>query len=146
MADIPVRNSKNGLDCPRCGTSLVNDKAPFYLNGEYIGKFEAIVCDMCHYSLFTPSGYDQAMLEARRYGLVGPPEEIIEETLESSEQEVVFQTIAISSNSDNTDRITSKPGNEKVEINSSSNLTAIPTLSYPYKERRQTKQTRTLIK
>ena len=86
------------------------------------------------------------MLEARRYGLAGPPEEIIEETLESSEQEVVFQTIAISSNSDNTERITSKPGNEKVEINSSSNLTAIPTLTYPYKERRQTKQTRTLIK
>jgi hypothetical protein len=74
MTDMPARNSSGGLDCPRCGTAMVIDKAPFYIRGEYVGTFEAVICKMCNYSLFTSTGHDNAILEARRYGLVGPPE------------------------------------------------------------------------
>jgi hypothetical protein len=146
MADIPTRNSSGGLDCPRCGTTFVKGKAPFYLRGEYVGTFEALVCDICHYSLFTPSGYDHAMIEARKYGLVGPPEDIVGETLEASEQEFVFQETVVSSNIENTTQIITKPESKKVEDSSLSNIGEIPIPRPTYRERHQTKTTQILIK
>lgn len=146
MVNIPLRNSKEGLDCPRCGTTLVMGKAPFYLKGEYVGTFEAMVCDICHYSLFTSSGYDHAMAEASKYALIGPPEEIIRESMEQSQQEVIFQEIVISSNAQNTKQIIIKPDSEKVEANSLSNEVEIPIPRYPTRERHQTIQTQVLIK
>ena len=145
-ADIPVRNSNGGLDCPRCGTTLVRGKAPFYLKGEYVGTFEAMVCDICHYSLFTPLGYDLAMSEASKYGLIGQPEEIIREIVEPSEQEVVFQEIMLSSNAENRKQITTKLDGKKVEASSLSNEVEVPILRYPTRERHQTKQTQVLIR
>lgn len=130
MADIPTRNSEGGLDCPRCGTTLVTGKAPFYLNGEYIGVFEAMVCNICHYSLFTPTGYDHAMAEASSYGLIGRPEEIIRESVEPTEQEVVFQEIVISSNARNTKQIITELDSKEVQANSLSNEVEIPIPGY----------------
>jgi hypothetical protein len=130
MVGIPIRNSHGWVECPRCRTELVTGKAPFYLRGEYVGTFEAIICDMCHYSLLTSSGYDHAMLEARNYGLVGPPEEIIRETLETSEQQLIFQEIKVSSNVDNKSQIITKLDSKKVEDSSLSNTGEIAISRY----------------
>jgi hypothetical protein len=97
--NVSIQHSKNGLNCPRCGSAaMVIDKAPYHIRDKYIGEFEAIVCKTCNYSLFTPAGYDNAMLEARKHGLVGPveeiinkPHEIIKETMGSSDQQLIFQ-------------------------------------------------------
>ena len=86
MTDIPSRNSSGGLDCPRCGTTLVKGKSPFYLHEEYVCVFESLLCGMCHYSLLTASGYDNALIEARKYGLVGPEEEVIAEKIDITER------------------------------------------------------------
>jgi hypothetical protein len=145
MRDIPIRNSKGGLDCPRCGTTMVMGKAPFYLNGEYIGTFEAMICDICNYSLFTPAGYDHAMEEASRYGLIGSPEEIIRESLEPSEQEVVFPEMVMSSTAKNTKQTITEL-REEVKANSLSNEVEVQILTYRPRERHQTMQTQVLVK
>jgi hypothetical protein len=145
MTDTP---DNGGLDCPRCGTTLglAKGKAPFYLNGEYIGTFEAMICDICHYSLFTPTSYDHAMAEASRYGLIGPPEEIIKETVESSEQEIVFPEIVISSTAKNTKQINTELNSKEVQASSLSNEIEVPIFVHRPRERQQTKQIRVLVK
>jgi len=80
---------------------MVKRRAPFYLHGEYVGSFESLVCDMCHYSLLTSSGYDEAMTEASKFGLVGPQEEIIKETVEMSDASYAFEDLVISSDNFN---------------------------------------------
>src|SRR5579875_478909 len=83
MTNIPVRNSSGGLNCPRCGTSLVKGLAPFILHGEYVGRFESIECKICNYSALTANGYDRAMSAAKSLALVGTAE---------GEEELGFRT------------------------------------------------------
>jgi hypothetical protein len=137
----------SGLNCPRCGTAMVIGKAQFYTRGEYVGIFEAVVCKMCNYSLFTSSGYDNAMLEARRYGLVGPQEEIVKETLEPSEQQLIFQEIGSSSNfGDTMNIIFNKLDTKEVKGSSLSNNGEIKRYAYEYKKYHPTKTTQALVK
>lgn len=87
MTKVPVRGPSGSLDCPRCSTPLVRRKAPFVLRGEYVGRFESVTCSICYYSALTSSGYEEATLEARKLGLIGPPEEstitqLVEEKIE----------------------------------------------------------------
>jgi hypothetical protein len=74
MPNVPSRSESGNLICPRCGTVLVRAIAPFVLHGEYVGRFEAIVCEICSYSALTAKGYDLAMSVARSLALVGAPE------------------------------------------------------------------------
>jgi hypothetical protein len=146
MTDVPIRNPSGAIDCPRCGTAFIIGTAPFYLNGEYVGAFEALVCRMCRYSLFTSTGYDQAMLEASKYGLVGPPEEIISETIEALEQELVYQEISVSSNADRLKQVLLRPNEERVEDSSMSNVAEMKRSRYPQKkERYDVKMTQVFI-
>jgi hypothetical protein len=91
---VSVEHPSSELNCPSCGSAaMVLDKAPYHIRDKYIGEFEAIVCKTCKYSLFTPAGYDDAMLEARKRGLIGPPEETVveEKTSSSQEQQLIVQ-------------------------------------------------------
>lgn len=74
MTNIPTRSPSGGLDCPRCGTRLGHGKAPLNLHGEYVGKYEALVCPVCHYAAFTSNGIQMATEDAKQIGLVGPAE------------------------------------------------------------------------
>lgn len=93
MSEVSRRDSADILECPRCQSPMVEREAPFYLHGEYVGSFESLVCDMCHYSLLTSYGYDEAMIEASKFGLVGPQEEIIKETVEMSDASYAFEDL-----------------------------------------------------
>jgi hypothetical protein len=70
----PFRDSLGFLSCPRCGTRLDKTKAPFILHDSYVGSFESYVCPICHYSALTAEGYENAISEASRFGLIGPQE------------------------------------------------------------------------
>src|SRR5919112_1135981 len=85
-------------ECPRCQSPMVEGRAPFYLHDEYVGIFESLVCDMCHYSLLTSAGYDKAMIEARRFGLVGPEEDVINETVEMVDTSYAMEDLVIPTN------------------------------------------------
>lgn len=93
----PSRDSAGHILCPRCGTRLNKDKAPFKMHGEYLGKFESLVCPICNYSVLTGEGYDQAIAEAAKFGLVGPAQEeeileIVTKPLELAPREVSMNT------------------------------------------------------
>ena len=75
-SDIPSRTPAGSLGCPRCSSRLEKKRAPFVLHGEYVGHFESLVCPICHFSVLTSDGYEKAIAEASRYGLVGPPEQM----------------------------------------------------------------------
>jgi len=78
MPNIPVRNTQGGLDCPRCGTTLVRAKAPFFIQSEFVGLFDSILCEMCNYSALTSHGYIDMTTTASKYGLIGSQEEEVE--------------------------------------------------------------------
>lgn len=73
---ISHSESTDELGCPKCDSPLVQREAPFYLHGEFVGVFESLVCEMCHFSALTSQGYQKAIVEAEKFGLVGPAEEI----------------------------------------------------------------------
>jgi len=74
MTESPIRTSTGDIGCPRCETNLKIKKAPFFLSEEYVGHFESLVCPICNYFVLTSKGYEDAISEARKYGLVGPAE------------------------------------------------------------------------
>ena len=76
---VPTRDSNGKLLCPRCATELKDQKAPYFIAREYLGEFDSKFCDMCQYSLLTAYGYDAALKEANKYGIVGPEEELVSE-------------------------------------------------------------------
>lgn len=127
MSEFPVRNDKDILECPRCNSPLMKKLSPFYLRGEHIGRFESLVCDICNYSALTAIGYDKAMLEARKFGLVGPHEEIISESYVPSLKQFVYVEIRTSSNADQkkqkfgkiTDKVNTDTLSETGEISTS---------------------------
>jgi|SRR6185312_6760285 len=80
MNKPPFRTSSGNIGCPNCTTPLKKGKAPFYIRGEKVGIFDAIVCTICNYSALTEKGYEQAILEAKNTGIVGLVEEIPEIT------------------------------------------------------------------
>lgn len=93
---IPTRNSMGELLCPRCETILGKGPSPFMLHGEYVGHFEAYVCDICHYSALTSHGYERAVAEASKFGLVGPLVE--EETIIEVEDKLQLIEVQASTN------------------------------------------------
>lgn len=74
----PFRTSSGDIGCPRCTTPLKKGKAPFYIRGEKVGIFDAIVCPICNYSALTEKGYEEAISEAKKIGIVGIVEDIPE--------------------------------------------------------------------
>lgn len=76
MNTPPFRTSSGGIGCPRCTTVLQKGNAPFYIRGEKVGIFEAIVCPICNYSALTEKGYEKAILVAKNIGIIGLIEEI----------------------------------------------------------------------
>lgn len=88
MTTIPERDFKGNLTCPRCTTVLENGRAPLVIHGEYVGRYEALVCPICHYSAFTSKGIQKGMEDARQIGLIGPPEQ--REIIRESEQLLVI--------------------------------------------------------
>jgi len=78
----PFRTDSGGIGCPRCGTVLTEGNAPFFLQGEYVGVFESIVCSICHYSALTENGYGDAVVKAKKLGIMGVNTDLpdIEET------------------------------------------------------------------
>ena len=74
MTKSPIRTSTGDIGCPRCETLLKIKKSPFSIRDEYVGHFESLVCPICNYFVFTSKGYEDAVSEARKYGLIGPAE------------------------------------------------------------------------
>jgi hypothetical protein len=66
------------------------------LRGEYVGKFDSLVCPICHYSALTSLGYAAAITKAEQMGLIGPPE--LEATLETVDQTLTIPVISLQSN------------------------------------------------
>lgn len=95
----PSRDCAGHILCPRCGTRLNKERAPFKVHGEYLGKFESLVCPICNYSVLTGEGYDQAIAEATKFGLVGPAQE--EEILEIVTKPLELSPIEVSMNTTN---------------------------------------------
>lgn len=83
MTETPIRLDSNDLGCPRCKTKLELGNSPFTINDEYVGHFESLFCSICHYHLLTAEGYDKAIKQASKFGLVGSEEEYeIDDTVE----------------------------------------------------------------
>ena len=80
-----------GLNCPKCGSILVEGNAPFYLHGQYVGIFKSLICkENSHFYALTESGYRDATRVAQQLGLIGPAEEVhIEEEVDTEEEEVL---------------------------------------------------------
>lgn len=74
MSDFPFRFTSGEVGCPRCETVLQRGNAPFYIEGEYVGTFESLICLVCNFSALTQNGYEKAVLKAREFGLVGEAE------------------------------------------------------------------------
>jgi len=74
MPEVPIRTISGEIGCPRCKTPLRIGKAPFNLHGEHVGNFESLICPICHYSALTSSGYQEATIQAKMQGLIGPEE------------------------------------------------------------------------
>ncbi|MDP9342740.1 MAG: hypothetical protein M3Q23_11755 [Actinomycetota bacterium] len=144
MVATPDTDSIGEVKCPRCMSHMVEKRAPFYLHGEYVGLFESLVCDICYYSLLTAAGYDKAMTEAREFGLVGPEEEIISETIEMLDTSYILESPPISSNMEDGSK---KFGQSNEEIESDS-ITTVGELSIllKYSERKPSIRTEMLIK
>lgn len=106
--------SSEELSCPRCQSPLVQKKAPFYLHGEHVGNFESLVCDMCRFSALTSKGYQDATVEAERFGLIGPAEDIsskVKVVMESFAQiDNVFSVQGLQLNKDLVDQVLGKTG------------------------------------
>jgi len=61
------------ISCPKCGSPLVQGKAPFYIRGQYLGDFDSIICTTnSDFSALTESGYIEATKMAQKLGLIGP--------------------------------------------------------------------------
>jgi hypothetical protein len=94
----PRRDSRGNLLCPRCGSPLVDKNASFYLHGQYVGKFGSKFCDICSFSMLTSNGYEDALKASRQMALVGPAEEIIMQTIKSTETlkpiDIVFEYVS----------------------------------------------------
>ncbi len=71
------------VSCPKCESPLVQGNAPFYLHGEYIGSFQSLICEICHYSALTESGYRNATRIAEQLALIGPASELPNERSET---------------------------------------------------------------
>jgi len=86
LTQTPIRTKTGSIGCPRCETILKIKKASFLLDEEYVGHFESLVCPICNYSILTENGYESAIEEAKKFGLVGSAEvkevdDLIEEQL-----------------------------------------------------------------
>ncbi len=86
MRTPPFRMASGGIGCPKCASPLKRGNAPFYLHGEYVGVFESIICEICNYSALTEKGYEMAMLEAKKLGLIG----LVEDTPETTPLELII--------------------------------------------------------
>ena len=71
----PVRTKSGKISCPRCETELASSRSVFFINDEYVGKFESLECPICHYYVLTANGYDEAIATAEELGLIGPQED-----------------------------------------------------------------------
>ena len=67
--DEPIRDSSGKIGCPGCFVPLQKKNAPFKTYGEHVGNFESYVCPICNYSALTESGYDEAMIQAKRLAI-----------------------------------------------------------------------------
>ena len=76
MTVTPTRLDSGNLGCPSCKIELETKDSPFYVHGEYVGHFESLVCSICSFHLFTAKGYDAAIKQASKFGLVGQKEEV----------------------------------------------------------------------
>ena len=88
MSEIPNTSDSGALTCSRCDTVLETKKAPFHLHDEYVGHFESLVCPICNYHVLTENGYDKAITEAMKFGLVGPAE--VKEMDDTVEEQLSF--------------------------------------------------------
>ncbi len=101
MTECPIRALSGDIGCPKCNTALETKKAPFYLHDEYVGHFESLVCPICHYSVLTDQGYDEAINVASQFGMIGPAyeeQEIIREIENSVEEHHVTSATKVSLN------------------------------------------------
>jgi hypothetical protein len=101
MTDCPIRTTAGDIGCPKCSTPLEINKAPFLLHNEYVGHFESLVCPICNYSALTETGYDQAIDEAKKFGMIGPAHnenEVLQETDDFVEEHYVTFDVYASGN------------------------------------------------
>ncbi len=125
--EIPAKDSEGRLLCPRDNSPLVAKKSEHYMGNEFIGAFDSKACEFCNYYLLTASGYANSLIEASKFGLIGPIEEIIDEISEIVEIKYSSQFIKESTNIQNWLGIFvhNEGGNEE-ESNSSSNQALQP--------------------
>ena len=77
----------NPPSCPKCGSPLVQENAPFYVRGQYLGDFESVVCKTnSDYTALTELGFIDASIMAEERHLIGPAEEVDDEDKELREQ------------------------------------------------------------
>lgn len=123
MKDNPIRATNGELLCSKCHIPLIESKTPFHFKGQYIGQFDALVCQICRYSLLTSSGYDKAMETTKSFGLVGPAQ-TISEVIEEGQEKMIVQYVVASSlrfanlqkDSKKDNRVESENSNEQIVI------------------------------
>lgn len=68
MSKDPVRLKSGRLGCPSCRYPLVPGRTPFYHDGDKLGAFDGIVCELCGYGRLTKKGRVEADKATRSFG------------------------------------------------------------------------------
>ena len=68
MSKDPVKLKSGRLGCPSCRYPLVPGRTPFYHDGNKLGAFDGIVCELCGYGQLTKKGHVEADKAIRSFG------------------------------------------------------------------------------
>jgi len=66
----PIELKSGELGCPRCNTRLVDEKVPYFVNGNKVGEFDGLLCKICRYGLLSEKGYEDSGKKLKEMGIV----------------------------------------------------------------------------
>lgn len=70
MEEDPIELSPGKLGCPSCKIPLVDGLTPYYHEGDKIGSFDGIICEMCGYGLLTEKGCEDSINAVKSLGYI----------------------------------------------------------------------------
>jgi len=64
----PIQLKSGKLACPDCSTPLDSGLVPYYLDGNFLGSFDGLICKMCDFGLLSETGYSDSGKMAKERG------------------------------------------------------------------------------
>lgn len=66
----PIQLKSGDFICPDCNTHIVEGLVKYYLDGNFLGLFDGLICPMCGYGLLSEKGYEDSGKVAYQRGQI----------------------------------------------------------------------------